>query len=70
MIPVGDTEYRVWDIVIGNYKQPAKPREKDSEETALNANKQLRAWKDDDSYRVVPGQYNRVEYNYRLYDGF
>ena len=37
------------DIVIGDYKQPAKPREEDTEETALKAKRELRAWKDGDT---------------------
>jgi len=44
LIPVGDTDYRVWDLVIGDYKQPAKPKEKDSEEAALKRAQNMEGW--------------------------
>ena len=62
LIPVGDTDYRVWDLVIGDYKQPAKPREKDNEEAALNAKKEHRAWKDGDTIALLTIQKNCEEH--------
>jgi hypothetical protein len=46
LIPVRDTDYRVWDIVMGTYLRPSEASDKTNTAEATQANKAIREWKD------------------------
>ena len=58
LIPIGTTEYSVWDIVLGDYERPVVPKDKASDEAASNAKIELRAWKDADNIGLLTIQKN------------
>ena len=58
LIPIGTTEYRVWDIVLGDYQRPTVPKEKASDEAASKAKRELRAWRDADNIGLLTIQKN------------
>jgi hypothetical protein len=54
LIPVYRTdEYRVWDIVMGIYLQPAPAASKSTVEEAQIAGNAIRAWKDANSIALL-----------------
>ena len=58
LVPVGRTEYRVWDIILGEYQRPTVPMEKASDEAASKAKKEVRAWKDANNIGLLTIQKN------------
>jgi hypothetical protein len=46
LIPVRDTDYLVWDIVMGTYLRPSEASDKTNTTEATQANKAIREWKD------------------------
>jgi hypothetical protein len=46
LIPVRDTDYRAWDILMGTYLRPSEASDKTNTAEATQANKAIREWKD------------------------